>query len=126
MTSVIGLIWSVRTLRVMTWCCVVALAVLSLLPGDEIVRTGLPRRLEHVVAYVGSAAIAMLGYGRSFVAVRMIGCFWFYAAALEYLQNFSPGRDAEIADFLASALGVVLGALGVLLLRTHLLRLLPR
>ena len=51
------------SLRVLTWCCVVLLAILSLLPAEEMVRTGLPGRLEHFVAYAGSAAIAMAGYG---------------------------------------------------------------
>ena len=45
-------------LRVLTWCCVVLLAVLSLLPAQQMVRTGLPGRLEHFVAYARSAAIA--------------------------------------------------------------------
>src|SRR5271169_207975 len=50
-------------LRVLTWCCVILLAVLSLLPAEQMVRTGLPGRLEHFVAYAGSAAIAVAGYG---------------------------------------------------------------
>ena len=51
------------SLRVLTWCCVILLAILSLLPAEEIVRTGLPGRLEHFVAYAGLAAIAMASYG---------------------------------------------------------------
>ena len=53
------------SLQVLTWCCVVLLAVLSLLPAQDMVRTGLPGRLEHVIAYAGSAAIAMAAYGAS-------------------------------------------------------------
>jgi hypothetical protein len=44
------------SLRVLTWCCVILLAVLSLLPAQQMVRTGFPGRLEHFVAYAGSAA----------------------------------------------------------------------
>jgi hypothetical protein len=62
-------------LRVLTWCCVVLLAVLSLLPAQQMVRTGLPGRLEHFVAYAGSAAIAMAGYGASRGATQIIGGF---------------------------------------------------
>jgi hypothetical protein len=51
----------VTSLRVLTWCCVILFAVLSLLPAQQMVRTGLPGRLEHFVAYAGSAAIAMAG-----------------------------------------------------------------
>ena len=35
----------------------------------------------------------------------MIGGFWMYAAILEYLQHFSPGRHPACEDFAASALG---------------------
>jgi VanZ family protein len=103
-------------LRVLTWCCVVLLAVLSLLPAQRMVRTGLPGRLEHFVAYAGSAAIAMAGYGASRGGTQIIGGFWVYAGILEYLQHFSPGRHPSIADFAASALGALCGGLAVAVL----------
>ena len=86
--------WSllITACRVLTWCCVFLLAVLSLLPAHDMVRTGFPGELEHLVAYAGSAAIGMAGYGPSRGGVRVIGGFWVYAAVLEYLQHFSPGR----------------------------------
>jgi hypothetical protein len=83
-------------LRVLTWCCVVLLAVLSLLPAQQMVRTGVPGRLEHFVAYAGSAAIAMAGYGASRGGMQIVGGFWVYAAILEYLQHFSPGRTRQL------------------------------
>jgi hypothetical protein len=66
------------------------------------VRTGLPGRLEHFVAYAGSAAIAMAGYGANRGGMQIIGGFWVYAGILEYLQHFSPGRHPAIEDFAAS------------------------
>jgi hypothetical protein len=56
--------------RVLTWCCVFLLAVLSLMPAQDMVRTGVPGELEHLVAYAGSAAIGMAGYGPSRGGVR--------------------------------------------------------
>jgi VanZ family protein len=103
------------SLRVLTWCCVILLAVLSLLPAQHMVRTGLPGRLEHFVAYAGSAAIAMAGYGASRGVLQIIGGFWVYAGILEYLQHFSPGRHPAIADFAASALGALCGGLAIAL-----------
>src|SRR5215831_4260922 len=94
-------------LRVLTWCCVVVLAVLSLLPARDMVRTGLPGRLEHFVAYAGSAAIAMAGYCANRGAVQIIGGFLAYAGILEYLQHFSPGRHPSVGDFAASAFGAL-------------------
>jgi VanZ family protein len=104
------------SLRLLTWCCVILLAVLSLLPAQEMVRTDLPGQFEHFIAYAGSAAIAMAGYGLSRGGMRVIGGFWAYAGILEYLQHFSPGRHPSFEDFAASALGVLCGGLVVALL----------
>ena len=106
------------TLRVLTWFCVVLLAVLSLTPGEEIeaVRTDLPGQVEHIIAYAGSTAIAMAGYGLNRGPVRVIGWFWLYAGVLEYLQNFSPGRNPALVDFAASAVGALCGGVAVVLI----------
>ena len=104
------------SLRVLTWCCVILLAILSLLPDQQMMRTGLPGRVEHFVAYAGSAAIAVAGYGASRGGVQIIGSFWVYAAILEYLQHFSPGRHPAIGDVAASALGALCGGLVIALL----------
>jgi hypothetical protein len=63
------------SLRVLTWLCVILLAVLSLVPAQDMVRTGLPGRLEHFVAYAGSASIAIAGYGATRGATQIIGGF---------------------------------------------------
>ena len=89
----------ITSLRIVTWCCVVVLAVLSLMPAQDMVRTGLPGRVEHIIAYAGSAAIAMAGYGASRGVAQIIGGFWVYAGILEYLQHFSPGRHPALGDF---------------------------
>jgi VanZ family protein len=111
---------TMRSIRALTWFCVVLLAVLSLLPAQDIVRTGFPGRVEHIAAYAGSAAIAMAGYGASRGAAQIVGGFWVYAGILEYLQHFSPGRHPAIEDFMASALGALCGCLVIALIRRHL------
>ena len=107
------------SLRFLTWCCVAVLAFLSLLPAQDMVRTGFPGQLEHFVAYAGSAAIAMAGYGLNRDAARVIGCFWLCAGILEYLQHFSPGRHPAVEDFAASAMGALFGGVAVVLLWRH-------
>lgn len=106
------------SLRFLTWACVILLAVLSLMPFEEIeaVRTDLPGQVEHIIAYAGSTAVAMAGYGLNRGAARIIACFWLYAAVLEYLQNFSPGRNPAVVDFAASAFGALCGGIAVALL----------
>jgi VanZ family protein len=111
---------TMRSIRVLTWFCVVLLAVLSLLPAQDMVRTGFPGRVEHVVAYAGSAAIAMAGYGARRGAAQIVGAFWVYAGILEYLQHFSRGRHPAIEDFTASALGALCGGLVIALIRRRL------
>ena len=111
---------TMRSIRALTWFCVVLLAVLSLLPAQDMVRTGFPGRVEHIVAYAGSAAIAMVGYGASRGAAQIVGGFWVYAGILEYLQHFSPGRHPAIGDLMASALGAMCGGLVIALIRRRL------
>jgi VanZ family protein len=109
------------SLRFLTWVCVGLLAVLSLMPLEEIeaVRTDLPdlpSQVEHIIAYAGSTAVATAGYGLNRGAARIIACFWLYAATLEYLQHFSPGRNPALVDFAASAFGALCGGVAVVLL----------
>jgi hypothetical protein len=47
------------SLRVLTWGCVILLAILSLVARPTDVANGAPSRLEHFVAYAGSSAIAV-------------------------------------------------------------------
>lgn len=111
--------------RVLTWACVVVLAVLSLLPGFAMVHTGLPGPVNHFVAYAGSAAIAVAGYGRKHGAWLVLG-LCVYAGLLEYLQQFSPGRNPGIDDFIASAAGALGGGGIAALLLPRLAKLLPQ
>jgi VanZ family protein len=111
---------TMRSIRVLTLFCVVLLAVLSLLPAQDMVRTGFPGRVEHFAAYAGSAAIAMAGYGARRGVAQIVGGFWVYAGILEYLQHFSSGRHPAIGDFTASALGALCGGLAIALIRRRL------
>ena len=114
-----------RIFRVGTWVCLAVLTVLSLLPGSEIVRTGLGGYVEHFIAYAASAAIAILGYGRR-RQIAIVVCFALYAGLMEYLQNFVPGRHPAIEDFAASSLGALCGALAVMFVRSRCAAILPR
>src|SRR5215467_2199407 len=66
------------SLRFLTSVCVVLLAVLSLMPAEKIeaVRTDLPGQVEHIIAYAGSTAIAVAGYGSSRRATPITGAYW--------------------------------------------------
>ncbi len=114
----------ITVLQLLAWCCVILLAVISLLPGQalaalwllpamEMVRTILPAPLERFVAYAGVAAIVMAAYSPSRVGVRIIGGLCLYAGILEYIRHFSPGRHPSLGRVVGSALGALCGGLAV-------------
>ena len=89
--------------------CAVAIAFLSLLPGEDLPSQNLNDKLNHFIAYGVLTCLAVVGRGsRSFlwVAALAIG----YGALLEVLQGIMPyGRSASSLDALANAGGVVIG-----------------
>ena len=90
------------------WISIVALAVLSLLPGIYMIRTDIGGHVEHVLAYAGTAFIVAAAYGPKKwlnIAAGLVS----YAAVLELLQRLSPGRTASVEDFAFSTSGVLLG-----------------
>jgi VanZ family protein len=107
-----------RLFRCLTWACVVALAFLSLTPGDVMMRTGAPGLAEHFVAYLGTGATAALGYARRASYLRIAALLMAYAGLLEVLQLLVPARHSDLVDFAAGAAGVVAGAVLVRFWRT--------
>lgn len=102
--------------RLAAWGCVIALAVLSLLPGKEFVRTDLARlghgkQIEHFIAYFGATTIVGLAYQTRLTRLAVALILIPYAALLEIAQIYSPGRGASVLDFGASGAGVVAGSL---------------
>ena len=116
---------SLRFFRVLTWICVAVLAVLSLLPSEAMVQTGLPGPVNHFVAYAGAAAIATLGYGSASGALFPIPTMLCaYGGVLEYLQHFAPARDPTFLDFVASAVGTLSGGIATAILWPRLWKVL--
>ena len=100
--------WIEVGLRLLAWGCVGLLAVLSLLPAEEVVRTGLGGYVEHMLAYAGTALLMRLGHpGRKawWIAAGLV----IYAGLLECLQYYSPGRTPAIEGWLTSSLGALVG-----------------
>ena len=109
-----------RLFRWLAWACIGLLAVLSLTPGDYMVRTPAPGLLEYFVAYLGTGAIASVGYGRRINSLQIAGLLWGYAALLEMGQNWAPGRHPQFMDFAIGAAGAVAGVVLVRLWRMGL------
>lgn len=105
-------------LRFIPWLCVLAIAILSLVPGGARPHTGLRGQAEHFLAYFLTAVMLGmqkqdLGY-RSSLAIALCA----YAGTLETLQIWVPGRSAQLIDFAASSGGALSGMiLSAVLLR---------
>ncbi len=96
-------------LRLAPWVCILAIAVLSLVPGEARPHTGLPGQAEHFLAYFLTALLVgvqlrELAY-RSTLALALCA----YAGVLETLQLWVPGRSAQLIDFAASSSGALSG-----------------
>jgi hypothetical protein len=116
-----------KALRFAGYAAVGLIGVLSLIPGALRPDTGAPGKLEHLVAYMGAAALVALG--SSTPGERWQG-LWLvpYAGALEIAQIFVPGRHSRFSDFVVSAIGALLGvvaAFGVAPILKQLLASLP-
>ncbi|WP_428673805.1 hypothetical protein [Reyranella sp.] len=109
------------TFRPAFFACVALLVLLSWLPGDEMVRTGASGRLEHVVAYFGTAIVMALAYRerpRLLVQTLLLIAL---AGILESGQLYMPGRTAALFEFASSSAGAGLGGLLMRALRPRLL-----
>ena len=90
---------------------VLAIIVLSLVPGTYRPHTGLPGEAEHFIAYYSTAFAFALGF-RSRAVVIALG-LTLLAGSMEVLQLWVPGRHSAIIDAVVSSLGGLLGiALG--------------
>ncbi|MCW2240308.1 VanZ family protein [Azospirillum canadense] len=110
------------------WACIVTIVVLSLVPAEEMVRTGVDGHLEHTAAYAGTGFFVGLAYrveDRWAVLGVLMSAL---AGTMEILQHFSPGRHPAFSDFGASSIGAVIGlaAAGLAVRNTLLARRLAR
>ena len=103
-----------RLLRGAAWVAVGLLAVVTLVPAPERPQSGLGSGLEHVAAYAVTAAA--FSFSSTTRRWKILLALFLYAALLEFLQHYAPGRHARFGDFLTSCAGVVVGVSGAWLL----------
>ncbi|WP_407339356.1 VanZ family protein [Methylocapsa polymorpha] len=88
---------------------ILAIIVLSLLPGSDRPHTGLPGKAEHFIAYCFTASALAFGFrSRASWVVIAIGVT-LLAGSMEILQLWVPGRHSDIGDAFVSSLGGLLG-----------------
>ena len=95
--------------RIGGWLAVVTIIVLSLLPGNERPHTGTPGYIEHIAAYLITAALLTFGYNARYSLVIIAVALSALSGLMEILQLFILGRHAGVDDFAVSSLGAVVG-----------------
>ena len=96
---------------------VVAVVVLSLLPGRDLPQIGLSDKLEHVIAYAGLALAGGLAFPGRRAALLLAILLPGLGIVLEFCQLLVPGRSAEVADAVADTIGVAVAIAAFLVLR---------
>ena len=69
-------------------------------------------KIAHCLAYAVLGALIARALGRRSLIPLAIGIGVLYALFDEVYQSFVPGRDADVADWVADALGTIAGAAG--------------
>ncbi len=104
-----------RIARAFAWFCVIALAVLSLIPKDRLIHSdGLVAVppipfAEHTLAYFLTGLVVAVGYSGQYRTSRLVLTLVGYAAVLELGQYLAPGRSPGLGEFGAGAVGATLG-----------------
>jgi VanZ family protein len=110
--------------RIAALACLLALAVLSLLPSElsfvpsehHLAGPDFRGHAEHVLAYALTALVVSV-VCRNLSHVQLFSALTTWAACLESLQRLSPGRNSDVLDFAFSALGVTIGVALVVIVR---------
>ncbi len=93
----------------------IAIGVLSEVPGELRPHIFAVSQLEHVVAYFAAALLLALGFWNRRNVLLLSLALPLYAAVLEIAQMFIPGRNSEFIDFFASSVvthGVIVNSTG--------------
>jgi VanZ family protein len=93
--------------RVLAWCLLGMLVVVSLVPSALRPETGAPHDLEHFVPYLVTGIAFSVGYpGRmTLLTVSLVA----YCGLVELAQLMVPGRHARLSDFVVDAVAAIVG-----------------
>ena len=96
---------------------IVAVVILSLLPGNDMPSVGISDKVEHVVAYALLGLTGGLAFPTQRAALVLLVLLPLLGVALEIAQLRVPERSAEVGDALADLIGAALTLLPILFVR---------
>jgi len=105
-----------RIFQAAAWLLAGTIVVLSMSPATVRPTTGTAPGLEHLMIFLATGMAFAFGYPNR---VRLLAvALPVFAAAIEFVQSWVPGRHARMSDFLVDAAASCLGvALSYLLLK---------
>ena len=112
-------LWIIRS---MAWLAVLAIVVLSLVPGDMRPHVLADKHIEHLAAYLIVGLLFAIGYAQLRLVVLFGALLTLCAASMEIAQLAIAGRNSSLFDFISSAAGVWIGLAIGLCLHTAYLR----
>ena len=123
---VVGMNLSTRRTLALTATAILSFVIAYLTLSPSPPHVGLEELLSdkayHVIAFAALIFPSALLYARSLIWV--IPAALMFGGAIELIQPY-VGREAEVADFLADAVGLSVGIVSGLILRMLLTKLLP-
>ena len=112
-------------IRVVGWLAVLAIVVLSVVPGTLRPDVLGEKHMEHLVAYLGTSILLAAGYPRRFQLILIGVLLASGSGVLEIVQLWIPGRSSSPVDFAASSLGAWVGVATMSLFGPTLMGLFP-
>jgi VanZ family protein len=88
---------------------VAAIAVLSVLPGEDRPHVLESSQMEHLEAYCATAAALAVGYAQVRARIAIGVGLSLLAGSFEILQLWIPGRDPKFSDWIVSSIGAWAG-----------------
>jgi VanZ family protein len=96
-----ALLTSFMFFRIVAWCFLIAIVMMTVVPTPLRVVTGVPHNVEHALVFLTTGIAVGLGY-----ELRMsIACAAavMFCAGLEVVQLAVQGRHARVSDFFVNA-----------------------
>jgi VanZ family protein len=103
--------------RMGAWLAVLAIIVLSVVPGKMRPHILGNDYCEHFAAYFITGSLLAIGYLRPMQLLSSGVLLAICAGSLEFVQLWVPGRTASVADFAISTIGAWIGLLVIVVVR---------
>jgi VanZ family protein len=91
--------------RSLAWIMALVIFILSVVPSWLRPETGAPNNFEHFTAFFFTGIAFGLSYGRKPFSIS--AALLLFAAMIEVVQIFVPGRHARFSDFFVDGIAVV-------------------